>query len=156
MLPAIALAFEPAERDIMRLPPRSRSEHLVNLKLMLLGYGLFGLIEIAAGFYAYFAILSAGGWQWGQSLSATDTVYLKAVSAFFVAVIICQIANGFISKAGRQSLLKLAPFQTGGLDNRSPFLYFFAGNQYDYRRDDIGSAWKILLLILNGSTLSPE
>jgi sodium/potassium-transporting ATPase subunit alpha len=112
MLPAIALGSEPAERDIMHLPPRSRSEHLVNTRLILLAYGLFGMIESAAGFYAYFTVLYSGGWQWGQSLAPTAPLYQKAVSAFFVAIIICQVANGIISKTSRQSL-----FEQGLLSN---------------------------------------
>ncbi len=113
MLPAIALGSESAERDIMNLPPRSRSEHLVNTRLILLSYGLFGMIESVAGFYAYFTVIYAGGWQWGQCLTASTPLYLKAVSAFFVAVILCQVANGIISKTSRQSLM-----QQGILSNR--------------------------------------
>ena len=113
MLPAIALGSEPAESDIMQLPPRSRNEHLVGPKLMFLAYGLFGIIESAAGFYAYFTVLYAGGWQWGQSLTGSAPLYLKAVTAFFVAIILCQVANGLISKTSRQSLL-----QQGLLSNR--------------------------------------
>jgi sodium/potassium-transporting ATPase subunit alpha len=113
MLPAIALGSEPAEADIMRLPPRSRSEHLVGPKLMGLAYGFFGIIESAAGFYAYFSVLSTGGWQWGQSLTSSDPLYLKAVTAFFVAIILCQVANGLISKTSRQSL-----WQQGLFSNR--------------------------------------
>lgn len=110
MLPAIALGSEPAERDIMHLPPRTRSEHLVGPRLMLLAYGLFGMIESAAGFYAYFSVLYSGGWQWGQALAGSDQLYLRAVSAFFVAVIICQVANGVISKTSRQSILQQGVF----------------------------------------------
>jgi len=110
MLPAIALGSEPAERDIMRRAPRSRSEHLVSSRLILLAYGLFGMIEASAGFYAYFSILYAGGWQWGQSLTATAPLYLKAVSAFFVAIVLCQVANGIVSKTSRQSLLQQGLF----------------------------------------------
>ncbi len=110
MLPAIALGSEPSERDIMRLPPRSRHDHLVGSRLILKAYGLFGLVESAAGFYAYFSVLHAGGWQWGQTLAAGDPLYLKAVSAFFVAVIVCQVANSIISKTSRQSLLQQGLF----------------------------------------------
>jgi sodium/potassium-transporting ATPase subunit alpha len=113
MLPAIALGSEPPESDIMQRSPRSRDEHLVDTRLILLAYGLFGMVEASAGFYAYFSILYAGGWHWGDALAATDPIYLKAVSAFFVAVIICQVANGIISKTSRQSLL-----QQGILANR--------------------------------------
>jgi sodium/potassium-transporting ATPase subunit alpha len=83
---------------------------LVGSRLILKAYGLFGLVESAAGFYAYFSVLHAGGWQWGQTLAAGDPLYLKAVSAFFVAVIVCQVANGIISKTSRQSLLQQGLF----------------------------------------------
>jgi len=68
------------------------------------------MIEASAGFYAYFSILYAGGWQWGQSLTATAPLYLKAVSAFFVAIVLCQVANGIVSKTSRQSLLQQGLF----------------------------------------------
>lgn len=110
MLPAIALGSEPSEAGIMALPPRSRDEHLVGTKLMFLSYGIFGMIESAAGFYAYLHVLVAGGWQWGESLSGADPLYRKAVTAFFVAIILCQVTNGLISKTRRQSLLRQGLF----------------------------------------------
>ena len=64
------------------------------------------MIEASAGFYAYFSILYDGGWQWGQSMTATALLYLKAVSAFFVAIVLCQVANGIVSKTSHQSLLQ--------------------------------------------------
>ena len=111
MLPAIALGSEPAERG-HHAPAAAQPQQNIwsSPKLMLLAYGLFGVVESAAGFYAYFSILFAGHWQWGQSLAANDPLYLKAVTAFFVAVIICQIANGIISKTSRQSLLQQGLF----------------------------------------------
>ncbi|SNB46029.1 HAD-IC family P-type ATPase [Geobacter sp. DSM 9736] len=110
MLPAIALGKEQPERDIMLLPPRRRDERLVSPHLLLLAYGVFGTIEAAAGFYAYFSVLMTGGWRWGTSLAAGDPLYLKGVSAFFAAIVLCQVANGLVSKAHRQSLLRQGLF----------------------------------------------
>lgn len=110
MLPAIALASEQPERDIMLIPPRSRKERLVSARLIFLAYGLHGVMEAAAAFYAYFSVLHAGGWRWGTPLAANDPLYLKAVSAFFAAIVICQVANGLMSKTHRQSLLQQGVF----------------------------------------------
>jgi sodium/potassium-transporting ATPase subunit alpha len=106
MLPAVALGCEQAESDVMQLPPRSRKERLVTGRLLLRAYCVNGLIEAAAGFYAYFSVLFAGGWRWGVSLNGGDLLYCKAVSAFFAAIVICQVANGLASKTQRQSLLR--------------------------------------------------
>ena len=113
MLPAIALGREPAERDIMQMPPRHRGERLVSPGLLLTSYGLFGVIEAAAGFYAYFTLLLSGGWWWGMPLAPGDPLYLRGISAFFAAIVLCQVVNGFISRTHRQSL-----FQQGILANR--------------------------------------
>ncbi|GAB7026679.1 cation-translocating P-type ATPase [Geotalea toluenoxydans] len=110
MLPAIALASERSERDIMQLPPRSRSERLVNGRLIFVAYGFKGVIEAAAAFYAYFSVLHAGGWQFGMPLAAGSGLYPKAVSAFFAAIVLCQVANVLASKVQRQSLLQQGIF----------------------------------------------
>ena len=106
MLPAIALGSEPPEQDIMQLPPRSRHEHLVDGNLMLLAYLFLGVLESLAGFFAYFSVLYSGGWRWGEQLATGDPLYAKAVAAFFVSIIICQVANGMICKTSRQSLAR--------------------------------------------------
>lgn len=106
MLPAIALASERPERDIMQLPPRSRTERLVNGRLIFMSYGFKGIIEAAAGFYAYFHVLHAGGWHYGQTLVPENIVYRQAVSAFFAAIILCQVANVLVSRTHRQSIMQ--------------------------------------------------
>jgi sodium/potassium-transporting ATPase subunit alpha len=50
-------------------------------------------------------VLRDGGWSFGQSLPFTDPLYMQAITAFFAAVIICQIANVFTSRTRRQSVL---------------------------------------------------
>lgn len=105
ILPALSLAVEKGEGDIMKRPPRSRDEKLLTPQVLLTSYGIKGPIEAAAGFACYFAVLFDGGWTWGQSLPFTDTLYMQAITAFFAAVIICQIANVFTSRTRRQSVL---------------------------------------------------
>ncbi len=46
LLPALSLAFEEAETDLMRARPRNpHTDHLINEKLIFLSYGQLGLIQ---------------------------------------------------------------------------------------------------------------
>jgi sodium/potassium-transporting ATPase subunit alpha len=46
LLPALSLAFEEAETDLMRARPRNPlTDHLINEKLIFLSYGQLGLIQ---------------------------------------------------------------------------------------------------------------
>ncbi len=113
MLPAIALGSEKAESDVMKNKPIPRKEHLLTRNLLLHSYLFIGVIQTLAGFFAFFGILLSSGWQWGEQFVATDPLYQKAVTAFFAAIVVCQIANVFISRTRRQSL-----FRTGLFSNK--------------------------------------
>jgi sodium/potassium-transporting ATPase subunit alpha len=105
MAPAIALATEPAETDVMSAPPRSRSERILSLDV-LLSCLLWGGFESAAGFAAYFSVLVAGGWTPGTLLAASDPLYRASIAAFFAAVVIGQVASVFVWRTTRQSVLE--------------------------------------------------
>lgn len=63
LLPAISLAYEQAESDIMRRPPRdSNVDRLVNKRLISFSYLQIGVIQALAGFYCYFVVLGDYGW----------------------------------------------------------------------------------------------
>ena len=62
MVPAISLAYEQAENDIMkRLPRNPKKDKLVNERLISMSYGQIGMIQAAAGFFVYFVILAENG-----------------------------------------------------------------------------------------------
>ncbi|XP_066156506.1 sodium/potassium-transporting ATPase subunit alpha-like isoform X1 [Euwallacea fornicatus] len=64
MLPAISLAYEKAESDIMLRPPRNpRKDKLVTRKLYFLAYGHIGMVEAMGGFFVYFAIMAEHGFM---------------------------------------------------------------------------------------------
>ncbi len=105
MAPAIALASEPAETDVMMLPPRRRSERLLSRDLLLSSYLLWGVVEAVAGFAAYFWVLSRGGWRFGAELPRTDPLYGQAIASFFAAVVICQVANVLVWRTTNQSVV---------------------------------------------------
>lgn len=113
LIPAIGLGSERTESDVMKQRPKKRSEHLLTPSLLFTSYGILGMIQAAAGFFSYFFILFNGGWSWGEQLAMADPLYLKAVTAFFASIVICQMVNVMINRTQRQSL-----FYAGLLKNR--------------------------------------
>lgn len=110
MLPALGLGQEPPERDVMKLPPRKRNERLLTWPLLGISYGIVGMIQAAAGFFAFFFVLYHGGWSWGEVLPESGLRYKTAVTAFFAAVVVCQVADVLICRTRRQSLLSAGIF----------------------------------------------
>jgi sodium/potassium-transporting ATPase subunit alpha len=110
ILPALGLGIETPEYDVMRRPPRSRTERLLSKGLLLKSYGIYGMVQGAAGFFSYFVVLFSGGWRWGEILPPTDPLYLRAVTAFFVSIVICQISNVMICRTGRESVFRKGLF----------------------------------------------
>ena len=47
---------------------------MLTRNLLFMSYGIVGMVQAAAGFFSYFVILHAGGWQWGQDLASTDSL----------------------------------------------------------------------------------
>ena len=68
MLPAVSLAFEESEENLMKRKPRNPdTDHLINEKLIFLSFGQIGLIQAAAGFFTYFVIMAENGF-WPERL----------------------------------------------------------------------------------------
>lgn len=51
--PGIALAYEPGEGDIMKMPPRARKLKLICFSLLSYAFGYAQLFEAFAGFLSY-------------------------------------------------------------------------------------------------------
>lgn len=60
MWPAVSMAYEDAESDVMARGPRTK-DHLVSPRMLRLAYGHLGPIEFAAGMYAYFVVMAEHG-----------------------------------------------------------------------------------------------
>jgi sodium/potassium-transporting ATPase subunit alpha len=62
MVPAISMAYEGAEADIMKRPPRnSKTDRLVTKKLIHLAYLQIGIMQAMSGFYVYMVVLNDYG-----------------------------------------------------------------------------------------------
>ncbi|MDD5153759.1 MAG: cation-transporting P-type ATPase [Desulfovibrionales bacterium] len=110
MLPALALGAEKPSREVMRQPPRSPEERLLNLKLLSRAYLFLGPIEAAAGLFGFFYMLNTGGWKWGEMLAANHPLYMQATTACLTAIIITQVANIFACRSFRESVFRIGFF----------------------------------------------
>ncbi|RWR98580.1 Sodium/potassium-transporting ATPase subunit alpha-like protein, partial [Dinothrombium tinctorium] len=130
MLPAISLAYEQAESDIMKRKPRDpKGDQLVNQRLISMAYGQIGMIQAAAGFFTYFVILAENGFlsnyifgkrsdwdskavndlkdSYGQEWTYKQRKKLEFTcqTAFFISIVIVQWADLIICKTRRNSIL---------------------------------------------------
>ncbi|KAF3839279.1 hypothetical protein F7725_017996, partial [Dissostichus mawsoni] len=131
MVPAISLAYETAESDIMKRQPRNPfRDKLVNERLISIAYGQIGMIQAVAGFFAYFVILAENGFlpsrlvgirlnwddrsvndledSYGQqwTYEQRKIVEFTCHTAFFVSIVVVQWADVIICKTRRNSVFQ--------------------------------------------------
>jgi sodium/potassium-transporting ATPase subunit alpha len=110
MLPALALGSEKPTPGIMKQPPRSVKERLLNFSLISRAYLFLGPIEAAACMFGFFWMLDRGGWAWGASLPASSSLYIQGTTACLTAIIVTQVANVFACRSSRESLFSIGLF----------------------------------------------
>ncbi|XP_038238674.1 sodium/potassium-transporting ATPase subunit alpha-3 isoform X2 [Dermochelys coriacea] len=131
MVPAISLAYEAAESDIMKRQPRNpRTDKLVNERLISMAYGQIGMIQALGGFFAYFVILAENGFlpsglvgirlnwddrtvndledSYGQqwTYEQRKVVEFTCHTSFFVSIVVVQWADLIICKTRRNSVFQ--------------------------------------------------
>ncbi|VDM39581.1 unnamed protein product [Toxocara canis] len=129
--PAISLAYEEAESDIMKRRPRdSKHDKLVNERLISVAYGQIGMIQASSGFFAYVYIMAENGFlpwdllgvrsrwdsravndlqdSYGQQWTYANRKVLEYTchTAFFSSIVIVQWADLIICKTRRNSLVQ--------------------------------------------------
>jgi calcium-translocating P-type ATPase len=102
MLPALALGAEKPDPQVMRRPPRARGAHLVDRSLLLRAYLFLGLLEAALAMAAFFFVLYAGGWRYGEA--AGGMLYREATTACLAGIVVAQVVNVFLCRHPRRSL----------------------------------------------------
>lgn len=138
VLPAISLAYERAESDIMKRRPRNvKSDNLVNSRLISFAYWQIGVMQAAAGFFVYAVIMMESGfwmsrlfnirvfWEskaindledsYGQEWTYSERKVLEYTchTAFFVTIVVVQWFVLLACKTRRNSL-----FQQGVSSNQ--------------------------------------
>lgn len=107
MLPAVALGAERPHRSLMDQPPRPREERLLSWPVLARAYLWLGLLQAAAALAAFFIVLRAGGWQYGEVLQAPDPLYLQATTACLAAIVAAQVVNVFACRHPERSMFSL-------------------------------------------------
>ncbi|CAD5210637.1 unnamed protein product [Bursaphelenchus xylophilus] len=128
--PAISLAYEEAENNIMKRPPRNpEHDKLVNYRLLSFTYLQIGVIQSLAGFTTYFIVMAENGflpkrlyqirdtWE-DQGIDDVDDSYGQQWSydqrktlehcchgAFFFAIVVVQWADLIVARTRSASLL---------------------------------------------------
>ncbi|KAL8623501.1 Sodium/potassium-transporting ATPase subunit alpha-3 [Nucella lapillus] len=129
LVPAISLAYETAESDIMKRPPRTASDRLVNERMIAMSYGQIGMMQAMAGFYAWLVMFGDNGFmvgdltgirfEWdsenlndlqdsyGQHWTREQRVELELTgyTVFFITIVLVQWSDIIICKTRRLSLV---------------------------------------------------
>lgn len=128
LLPAMSLAYEESESDIMAMPPRKPTDHLVDRVLLFMAYFQVGLIQFFSGMFSYYLIFAQDGFfpstlmylrkEWDSpSAVVLDTlgrpwlfddrkrIERKAQTSYFFSVCMTQVSDVIICKTRRVSLL---------------------------------------------------
>merc|ERR1712112_35403 len=145
MVPAISMAYEFAESDIIKRQPRNPfTDKLVNERLISMAYGQIGMIQASAGFFVYFVIMCENGFwpstllgirrawdsqavndledSYGQEWTYADRKILEYTchTAYFASIVIVQWADLIICKTRKNSV-----FQQGMKNHFMNFGLFF-------------------------------
>ena len=64
-----------------------------------------GAFEAVAAMAAFFFVLAATGWHWGQQLAVTDLGYRQATTACLTAIVLMQVVNVHVCRSRRTSIL---------------------------------------------------
>ncbi|MBI5099250.1 MAG: cation-transporting P-type ATPase [Nitrospirae bacterium] len=110
MFPALALGTEKPSPGVMKQPPRSPDERLLNFRVLRRAYLFLGPIEALAGLFGFFYVLNSGGWQWGTILPSYNVLYMQATTACLAGIIVSQIGNVFACRSSIESVFSLGFF----------------------------------------------
>lgn len=110
MLPALALGAEKPDPEVMRRPPRARSDRLLSWNLIARAYLFLGVLEAAAAMAVFFFVLNAAGWQYGETLARTAPLYLQATTACLAAIVMAQVTNVFLCRHPLRSAFSFGLF----------------------------------------------
>jgi sodium/potassium-transporting ATPase subunit alpha len=129
ILPAISLAYEEPETDLMKRPPRNPfTDRLVGSKLIGMACAQIGMIQAFAGFFTYIVIMAEHGFyplkliglrkSW-DSISINDledsfaqewtyqdrkSLEYTCHTGFFVSIVVVQWADAIICKTRKNSI----------------------------------------------------
>jgi magnesium-transporting ATPase (P-type) len=132
LLPALALGAEKPEPNVMREPPRKRTQPLIDRRLLLRAFLWLGMIEASLCYFGFFYVYRSHGFmnfpylsfldQWFVPSVLVDASYvnLLAVTVFHAGVVMAQVGNAFACRTEKERGRSL-----GWLSNRLLLLGVF-------------------------------
>jgi sodium/potassium-transporting ATPase subunit alpha len=81
LIPAIALAYEAGELDLMTRKPRSKEDHMVTMTLMSQAYGFMGWTQFWGGMLAYYVVFNDFGFPPASLMGVANQYSLVAGAA---------------------------------------------------------------------------
>jgi len=129
LAPAISLAYEKPEDDVMKRPPRNvKVERLSSWRLLSYAYPQMGAIEVLVGYLGYLLVYKYHGipvsylpfssqyWQTGAPNLVTPghsfdaqqqiDIYRQSCTIYWFLIIAMQICHIYVSRTRTQSILK--------------------------------------------------
>lgn len=108
IVPALALAAEPPEPQVMNKAPRKMGEHIITKSLLIRSYLFLGALQALAVMLAFYAHYWING-HYGQfiDLPASGSIYRSATSMALGAVVATQIGNLIAHRSDSQSLFSM-------------------------------------------------
>ncbi len=122
ILPALALGIERAELGTMQLPPRLKSQPLLDRFLLLRAYCFLGLIEATLGMIGFFMVWRSYGYDFASLQAIAPTIlshtanpeitfiYAQATTMTLAIIVACQDGNVFACRSERTSIFRLGFF----------------------------------------------
>ena len=101
MLPALALGAEAPAPDVMHRPPRRSNGGLIDTGLLVRAFLWLGTFEAVAALLAWFSVMRAGGWHYGQNPDPGTSLLRAASSACFAAIVLMQMVNVWLCRSER-------------------------------------------------------
>lgn len=106
LLPSFALGIDPANPNIMSLPPRLPTDHLLN-KNTFRRIVRNGLTAAIGAWLSFVYVMISDGWRFGQPLSINNDIYFEASTAAFLAISLFMIFISLHSRSDKRSLKEL-------------------------------------------------
>jgi calcium-translocating P-type ATPase len=98
-LPALALGRERGESDLMSRPPRSRTDRIIDRRLLVRAWLILGGISAVLVLGGFAWVLLRAGWAPGDSVSSTT--HDRATSMTFLGIVACQVGAGIACRTER-------------------------------------------------------
>jgi len=78
LIPAIALAYEQGELDLMTRKPRGKEDHMVTMTLMSQAYGFMGWMQFWGGMLSYFVVFNDFGFPPATLIGVANQYMIKS------------------------------------------------------------------------------